>query len=401
VKIVNVHNRHVGAGGMEVLFESITKLLRARGHEVVVVERDNKAIVGMTGKFAAFASMIYSKQAKRELAELLEKEKPDVVHFHNLYPQLSPSVIDACAEAKVPAVMSIQDYKLTCPTAQHLRDGKICTKCVGGREHWCAVHNCRGNVPMSVAYSIRNATARRRGTIARGVNAFLCCSQFVAERHIEGGLPRDKVRVLYNFADVPEAPQRTSDGSYAAYIGRISPEKGLPVLIEAARQTGIKVKIAGDPSPMPELQNGLPSNVEFVGKLSRDQVPTFLMNARFLVVPSVWWEAFGIVCAEAMAYRLPVIASDAGGLPEVVDHGVTGITFPMGDVAALAKAMQSLWAGTELARKMGEAGRAKALREYSTHVYYEKLMLEYGRVLGKPAALREGKEIGSLQEARS
>ncbi len=396
MKVVNVHNRHVGAGGMEVLFESITKLLRSRGHEVVVVERDNRDIAGLTGKLAACTSMIYSKQAKREMLDLLSREKPDVVHLHNLYPQLSPSVIDACVEMLVPVVMSIQDYKITCPTAQHLRDGKVCTKCVGGHEQWCAIHNCRGSRAMSVAYAIRNASARKSRRIANGVDAFLCCSQFVADRHIEGGLPREKVRVLYNFADLPDAPPRTTDGSYAAYIGRISPEKGLPVLIEAARQTGIRVKIAGDPSPMPELQRSLPPSVEFVGKLAREAIPSFLANARFLVVPSVWWEAFGIVCAEAMAYRLPVIASDAGGLPEVVEHGVTGLTFPMGDAGALARAMQQLWSGTELARAMGEAGRAKALREYSTDFYYDRLMSEYERV-----AARSTPQSAHLQEVSS
>ncbi|MFT3786354.1 MAG: glycosyltransferase family 4 protein [Tepidisphaeraceae bacterium] len=380
MRVINVHNHHVLPGGMEVLFASITNLLRSRGHDVITLERQNKDLRGLSGKLRAFGSMVYSPSAKREMTALLKDQQPSVVHVHNLYPQLSPSIIDACADAGVPVVMSIQDYKLTCPTAQHLRDGTLCEKCVGGHEQWCAIHNCRGSRPMSVAYALRNAATRVTKKVHRGVSAYLCCSQFVANQHIKGGFPADRVKVLYNFADLPDAAPRESDGDYAAYIGRISPEKGLDVLIDAARRTGLPVKIAGDPVAMPELLRDVPANVQFVGKLSRDAVPEFLRRARYLVVPSVWWEAFGIVCAEAMAYRLPVIATAAGGLPEVVDHGVTGLTVPMRDGAALAEAMTALWNDPAKARAMGEAGRVKALREYSPDVYYQRLIEAYRSV---------------------
>jgi glycosyltransferase involved in cell wall biosynthesis len=381
MKVFNVHNRHAGPGGMEVLFESISRLLQSNGDDVTVIERDNKSIRGLTGKLASFGSMIHSPSSKREMAALLQAKRPDVVHVHNLYPQLSPSVIDACVEARVPVVMSVQDFKLTCPTAQHLRKGRICTKCLGGREYWCAVHNCRGNVPMSIAYAVRNMTARWSRKIHDGVSAFLCCSQFVATQHIRGGLPADRVRVLYNFADLPDAPPRASSGSYVAYIGRISPEKGIDVLIEAARKTGVPVKIAGDPTAMPELQKNLPANVEFVGPLKRDQVPDFLCAARMLCVPSVWYEAFGIVCAEAMAYRLPVIASRLGGLPEVVEHEKTGLCVEAANPIVLADAIMRLWDDPATAQAFGEAGREKAFREYSPAVYYQRLIRHYRSVL--------------------
>lgn len=381
MRVVNVHNRHAGPGGMEVLFEAITRLLRVRGDEVIVVERDNKDIHGLGGKIAAFGSMVYSPSAKRAMSELLRAERPDVVHVHNLYPQLSPSILDACREENVPVVMSVQDYKLTCPTAQHLRDGQVCEKCLGGNEMWCAIHNCRGSRPMSVAYAIRNAAARVTGKVHRGVDAYLCCSNFVADLIIKGGYPADRVHTLYNFADLPDAPPRSHPGDYVAYIGRISPEKGLEVLIEAARRSGLPVKIAGDPSPMPELQKNLPANVEFVGSLKREQIPGFLTRARMLVVPSIWFEAFGIVCAEAMAYRLPVIASAMGGLPEVVDHELTGLCVPPNDPPALADAITSIWNDPSRAAAMGEQGREKAMREYTPAVYYDRLTAAYRSVM--------------------
>lgn len=381
MRVVNVHNRHAGPGGMEVLFEAITRLLRSRGDEVIVVEKDNKDIHGMAGKLAAFGSMIYSPSAKRAMRALLREHRPDVVHVHNLYPQLSPSILDACREEDVPVVMSVQDYKLTCPTAQHLRNGAVCEKCIGGHEQWCAIHNCRGSRAMSVAYAIRNAATRVSRKIHDGVDAYLCCSNFVADQITKGGYPIDRIHTLYNFADLPDAPPRKGPGEYVSYVGRISPEKGLDVLIAAARIAGVPVKIAGDPSPMPELQQNLPPNVEFVGALKRDQIPSFLSNARMLVVPSIWYEAFGIVCAEAMAYRLPVVASETGGLPEVVSHGVTGLCVPPKDPARLADAILNLWNDPSRAAAMGEAGREKALREYTPEVYYRGLTAAYRSVM--------------------
>ena len=394
MRVVNVHNRHAGPGGMEVLFESITKLLRSRGDEVIVVERDNKNIHGLAGKLSSFGSMIYSPSAKREMTKLLRDERPDVVHAHNLYPQLSPSILDACREEGVPVVMSVQDYKLTCPTAQHLRNGKPCEKCLGGHEQWCAIHNCRGSRAMSVAYAIRNASARVSEKIHDGVDAYLCCSKFVADLITRGGYPAERIHVLPNFADLPESSPKTSPGEYIAYVGRISPEKGIDVLIDAARVNGLPVKIAGDPSAMPELQNNLPPNVEFVGSLRRDQIPNFLGNARMLAVPSVWYEAFGIVCAEAMAYRLPVVASRMGGLPEVVDDGEIGLCVEAGNPTAWAEAMASLWNDPTRALAMGEAGRAKALREYSPTVYYERLTAAYRAVARatSPSSLTEKRD---------
>lgn len=396
MRIVNVHNRHAGPGGMEVLFESITKLLRSHGDEVIVVEKDNKDIHGIAGKLAAFGSMVYSPSAKKAMRSLIRAESPDVVHVHNLYPQLSPSILDACREENVPVVMSVQDYKLTCPTAQHLRDGKVCEKCVGGHEQWCAIHNCRGSRAMSVAYAIRNAAARVSGKIHNGVDAYLCCSNFVADQIAKGGYPVDRIHTLYNFADLPDAPPRAGAGDYVAYVGRISPEKGLDVLIGAARSNGLNVKIAGDPTPMPELQRDLPSNVEFVGPLKREAIPAFLSNARMLVVPSIWFEAFGIVCAEAMAYRLPVIASAMGGLPEVVDHGVTGLCVEPNDSAKLAEAIASIWNDPARAAAMGEAGRVKALREYTPEVYYRRLTTAYRAVMRtdeQPNPVRVGSAV--------
>jgi glycosyltransferase involved in cell wall biosynthesis len=396
MRILHVHNRHAGIGGMEVMYDAITRLLRARGHTVVELQRDNAEISGLAAKLRAFGSAIYSPGVYREVRELIERQRIDVAHVHNIYPQFSVSLLDACADSSVPVILHVHDYKLTCPTAQHLRHGVICDKCThrGGEIH-CAIHNCRGSRSMSVAYAIRNAVARASGKIHDNVALFACCSQFVRDLIVAGGYPAEKSVVLNNFFDLPPVtpkPPDAPDGAYIASVGRISPEKGIDVLVAAGAMTGLPIRIAGEGAIVESLRDNSTKNVQFVGQLSRAAMNEFLDNARIVVVPSIWWEAFGLVAAEAMSRGIPVIASKTGGLAHVVDDGVTGMHIPMNDAPALAMAMKKLWDDAPLRKKMGAAGREKALRLYTADAYYAGIRLMWSRVVN-------GYSIGRGEEA--
>lgn len=384
MKLFNLHNNHAHPGGMEVLFASLSTLLKKQGHDVVDIARHNADLKSLWSKLTAFGSAIHSPSVYRELTQLIEWHRPQVAHVHNLYPQFSTSALDAFHDSGVPVVMHVQDYKLTCPTAQHLRHGKICEKCIGGHEYWAAIHNCRNSVPMSTAYAMRNVWARGSGRIQRAVSLYLCPTQFVANLIVRGGYPADRVKVIPNFCDLPDVPPRETAGQYLAYVGRISPEKGLDVLIEAGRRTGLPVKIAGDASLMPELQQDLPANVQFVGKLGREALPAFLDGATALVVPSVWYEAFGIVCVEALSRGIPVIASDIGGLGEVIAHEQTGLLVPAGDAAALGAAMQRLWDDPELAKRLGHHGHRVARERFTPDAFYRQLGSFWADLLAAP-----------------
>ncbi|MCS7033992.1 MAG: glycosyltransferase [Phycisphaerae bacterium] len=392
MRILNVHNRHVGAGGSELMFEALSALLRQRGHEVAELQRDNAEIRSFRQKLLAFGSAVYSPAARREMSRLLETIRPDLVHVHNLFPQFSVSVLDACREMRVPVVMHVHDYKLTCPTAQHLRNGQPCTLCLDHGEHHCLLRNCRGSWPMSVAYAARNAFARLTDKIRENVSLYLCPSDFVRAMVVRGGYPAGRCLVISNFTDLPCAPSPGGEGSYIAFVGRISPEKGIDVLLAAAARTGLPVKIAGDPASMPGVVRRAPGNIQFVGKLDRKQTADFLDAARMLVVPSIWWEAFGLVAVEAMMRGLPVIASRAGGLQEIVEHGRTGLLVPPGDAEALAAAMRRLWDDAGARRSMGAAGRAKAERCYSPEAFYASLIRAYRRVASTCAGSSAGVE---------
>ena len=382
LRVLNVHNHHAERGGAEVYFHSLTTLLRERGHHVATFERDNANVTSALAKFSAFASAIHSPSARREFADTLRRERINFVHLNNIWPLVSPSVIDASRAAGVPVVMSVHDYKLTCPAGQHLRDGRVCEKCIyAGREFWAAAHGCRNGRVWSSAYAVRNLVSRTRG-VFDGVTLYLPTTRFVGDQLNRGGYGVGRTHVLPGFADLPNAADtEPAAGTYVGYVGRVSPEKGLPVLIEAARATGLPVKVAGEPSAMPELRRDLPPNVEFVGKLSRDALPGFYAGARFTVVPSVWLECFGLVCAEAQGHGRPVVASRIGGLPEVVEDGVTGLLFEPGNATELACVMRRLWDDPALLRRLGRAARERAGREYSRGVFYERLIAAYARAV--------------------
>lgn len=396
MKVLNIHNNHEFAGGMEVLFASIGKLLRDRGHDVIDLAKNNSELKSLWSKINAFAGAIHSPSTYKEVTSLLKQQGPRVAHVWNLYPQFSTSALDALHDVGVPVLMHVQDYKLTCPAGQHLRHGKICEKCVGGREYYAAIHSCRGGRAMSTSYALRNMWARVSGKIQRGVSMYVCPTKFVANLIIRGGYPADRVRVVPNFCDLPDVPPRDHAGKYIGYIGRISPEKGLPVLIDAARNTGLPTKIVGDPHQMMHLLDGLPQNVQFLGALKRHEIPVFLDGVRALVVPSVWYEAFGIVCVEALSRGIPVIAADAGGLGEVITHNETGLLVPMADARALGEAMQLLWDDTNLTMRLGRRGYDVAREKFTVDAFYRGITSVWNEVLKpEPAASLSGSAVAA------
>ena len=402
-RVLQGHNYHAHPGGSEVMFETTIELLRAHRHEVAVLKRDNSRITTFGDKLSAFRQSLYSRAARADVARILRGTKPDIAHFHNLYPLLSSSVLEACHEAGIPVVLSCHDYKLTCPTAQHLRDGTACEACLGGHEYRCALNNCRGNLMLSVAYAARDMVARHNGRIRDHVSLFLTPTGFAKQQLVKGGYPADRIEVLGNMVEVPVVDPGRPKGDYIAYVGRISPEKGIHTLLDAARLTGVPVRIAGDPSLMPQLVASAPDNVRFVGQLERHELPAFYAAARALVVPSVWFEVFGIVCAEAMGCGLPVIASRIGGLPEVVDEGVTGLLFEPGNSDELAEKIRLLWDDDAVFHRLGQTARQQAVEQFSTQVHYRKLIHLYGKAL----EVRHGSDlnqvprsIGSTRETR-
>ncbi len=382
MRILIVHNEYGAYSGEEAVVEANARLLAEHGHEVLRFTRSSGEIPGMAlGRTRALLSGIYSLASRRRMSTLLRRRQPDLVHVHNLYPLISPSILGPCRRAGVPVVMTVHNYRLVCPSGLHLRRGEICQQCAGGREYWCALHNCLGSLPKSLGYAVRNAAARLLRMYRDNVTLYLCLSDFQRERLTAAGFPPRRMIVLPNMAEMVEvADDHDNDdaGQYVAFLGRLSPEKGITQLVEAARlHPAIPVKAAGRHQRMPRLASTLPPNFELLGHLTGDALESFLRRARMIVLPSTCFEGFPTVLADAMMRAKPVVCSRIGGLPEIVDDGVTGLLTAPGDAADLAAKVRHLWEDAEGCRRMGRAGREKAIREYSPPRYYGRLMAAY------------------------
>jgi glycosyltransferase involved in cell wall biosynthesis len=244
------------------------------------------------------------------------------------------------------------------------------------------LRNCRDRLHESVAYALRGWVARRLGLYRRNVSLFLAISSFVKERLIDAGYPGDRIVIVPNMVSVPDETGAPANGKYAAYVGRISEEKGLETLVEAARHMPqIPVWIAGEGPELDHIHEAAPENIAFYGQLTKSGLNEFYGNAAFVVIPSVFREPFGMVAIEAMCRGIPVIAANHGALPEIVEDGVSGLLFRPGDAGDLAGKMTQLWNDPALRSVMGNSARDHVAGKFDEDVYFERLMTAYERAI--------------------
>ncbi len=364
------------------MVSQIERLLRDHGHDVFPYYRSTTELEGMRwGKARAFFSGVYSPASRRHMARLLRETRPDLVQVQNLYPLISPSVLLAARDLGIPVVMRCANYRLVCPNGLLLSAGQICERCRAGGEWWCILRNCEGSLPKSMGYALRSWAARKYRLFHDQVYAYICLTEFQKSRLMAHGFPGERLAVIPNMTtSIPPEPERPGD--FVGYAGRISPEKGIPTLLAAARRLPrIPFQGAGSMAPTSNFAAEAPPNLRFSGHLAEEALHRFYRDSRLLVMPTIWFETFGLVLIEAMAHAKPVIASRIAGIPEIVDEGVSGLLFEPGNAEDLAQKIQYLWERPGLCRRMGQAGREKVLREYSPQRYYTRLMAVYRQAM--------------------
>lgn len=368
------------------MVDGIDRLLKERGHTPVLVSPSSNEIQPRRlGLARAFFAGIYNPAWCRKTRALLRDIRPDVVHIHNLYPLLSPSILPELRRARVPVVMTVHNYRLVCPNAFFWSGGTVCERCSGGKEWWCILRNCQDSFFKSVGYSARNYFSRINGYYLDNVTVYAALSDFQKGILVREGFPRERILVIPNMTRLPEpgpGDARAATGDYVGFVGRISPEKGLEVLLGAASLCKeIPFRIAGSEEEAAGLPAGAPENVRFCGALRGEELERFYRHSRVIALPSLWYEGFPNVVIEAMARGKPVICSDIGGLREIVDEAATGYLFQPGNPARLAERIRRLWQSPETCRAMGERGREKARSEYSPDKYHERLMHLYATAI--------------------
>ncbi len=389
-KVALIHNYYLERGGEDVSFEAEKSLLLKMKHEVCIYTRNNSEINSYSParRMSLALRTIWASDSYADMRHLLAGEKPDICHFNNTFPLISPSAYDACRDAGVPVIQNLRNYRLVCPNGYLFRDHGICEDCLGRRLPWPGVlHACyRGSRIQSAVVAAMLYYHDVRRTWADKVDIYVALTHFSRNKFIAGGLPAEKIVVKPNFT--VDHGLGVGHGDHALFIGRLSNGKGIFELLRAWSECRkIPLKIVGDGPLRKDMlaminQEGL-ANVELCGQLSSEQVVAMIKNSRFLVYPSIWYENFPRVLLESFSCGRPVIAANAGVAPEIVKDGKTGNLFRSGDSRDLAVHVQWLWDRPDESKRMGTESRREYEQKYTPEQNYQMLLEIYSKAMAE------------------
>jgi len=386
MRVLLVHEYYQQPGGEDAVFAAVGEILRRFGHEVAEYTLDNRQL-RMMPSLAAAARAIWSLPAQRGLSALIASHRPEVAHFHNTFPLISPAAYYSCRRRGVAVVQTLHNYRLLCPEATFYRGGRTCTDCLARAVAWPGVlHGCyRRSRAGTAAVALMLAVHRGLGTYRRQIDRYIALSRFSKALFVRGGLPASKIRVRPNF--LQHDPGIGSDaGGYALYVGRLSEQKGIRGLLAAWRELeDVPLKIVGD-GPLAAAIRGYARGhpelpLTMLGWRPLQEVMGLLKAARFLLFPSEGLETFGQVIIEAFACGVPIVASGQGIAAELVRDGVTGLCFQRGRKGDLAAKARWLWQHPADARRMGGMARAEYDARYSAEASCRGLLEVYQQAI--------------------
>ena len=381
MRILTVHNYYQQPGGEEQIFATESALLETRGHQVQRYTIHNDRVEDMNPLTLA-KKTIWNSDVYRDLRAIVRQQRPEIAHFHNTFPLISPAAYHAMQDEGVPVVQTLHNYRLLCPNAMFFRDGKICEDCLGkcgalpGIVRGCYRDSQTASGVVATMVNLHSLMC----TWSKTVNVFVAYSQFALNKFVQGGLPEKKILFKTNFLHPAPAPG-TGRGGYAIFVGRLSPEKGLGTLLTAWEQLGGKIplKIVGDGPLAPQVIEATKrlQGVEWLGRKPLEEVYELMGEAALLIFPSEWYETFGRVAIEAFAKGTPVVASNVGAIAELVTPGQTGLLFRPGDAQDLAAKVEWALAHPEELMQMRRAARAEFEAKYTAEENYRRMMEIY------------------------
>lgn len=386
MRVLVLHNQYRYAGGEDVVVARERDLLLRHGHDVRIYTVSNDVVQSTWDEIVAAWRTPYSRSARRRVAVEIEAFRPDLVHVHNFFPLLSPSIFDACVASNLPVVQSLHNYRLLCLNASLRRDGHLCEDCIGKSLPWPGiVHGCyRGSRGASAAVAAMLVLHRFLRSWAEKVDVYIALTEFARAKFVQGGLPVQKVVVKPNFI-YPDPGFGESEGRYGLFVGRLVADKGVRTLLSAWEQLAgtISLKVVGDGPLAREVVHATErtTGLEWLGQQSNERVLELMKHAEFVVLPSVYYECFPLVIVEAFAVGLPVIASNVGSLSSLIDHHRTGLHFNAGDPTDLAEKVKWLGGHPHARDAMRSEARREFERLYTGERNYQILMDIYERAM--------------------
>jgi glycosyltransferase involved in cell wall biosynthesis len=381
MRVLIAHSFYRLIGGEDRYVERQMRLLKAR-HEVELLAHRNTEL---TAGARTAARMTYSRREVERVERAIADFHPDLIHIHNVYPSFGPAVHLAAAKLRIPLVLTVHNFRLRCPNGFMFTEGAPCRRCEAGNYLHATLHHCFGSRAQAAGYATSLWAHRFVLKTDDKIDLFITPSSFLRSRLIEWGFDADRVSVVRNFAEPPEAD--SEPGAYGVNLGRMSSEKGLDGLLRALREAGDPpfVFIGSGPvlDDLKKMARALKlEGTEFRGQLEPSEVAPLLRRARYVALPSTWDENAPLAALEAMATGRPLLVSRTGGLPELVEGG-EGLMFDPGDIAAMAEHITSLMKDDDLCRALGGRGLARVKSEFTPETHLEKLEEAYATALGR------------------
>lgn len=387
MRILLVHNHYLQRGGEDAVFEAEAALLGRHGHRVHRLEWSNEHLANapwMAKARTALAST-WSIASYREVRENIRQFRPDLVHCHNTFPIPSPSVFNAARAESKPVIQTLHNYRLLCLNGLMFRDGSVCRDCLGRSVLSGIIHSCyRDSLPGSVAVAGMLTLHRQWRTWNEMVDRYIALTEHSRNQFVAGGLPPERISVKPNFVH-PDPGEGRHSGGFALYVGRLSEEKGIRLLLKAWKGLGAEppLRICGDGPLRGVVEEACRSitGLSYEGYLPTERVIQIMRDASFLVMPSIWDEHAPLALLQGFATGLPAVVSDQGALAELVELAAAGWTVPRGDADALALAAREAWEDVDQRRAKGRAARDEFLRRYSAKENVRLLTQIYRGVL--------------------
>lgn len=402
MRLLSLNSYHYRRGGADVVYLEHGRLLQDRGWQgaffamhhpqnqrsdwdrFFVDELQFGHEYGVVDKMKMATKVIYSVEARRKLAALLDVFTPDVAHAHNLYHHISPSVLPLLKERGIPTVLTAHDLKLVCPSHDMLAGGLVCERCKGGRFHNTVVQRCvKGSLAVSGLVALESAIHHYGGIYRKNLDRVLVPSRFYLEKFVEWGWPREHLRLVPNFVDPSAFVPCYQPGGYFLFFGRITATKGVATLLAAAAQAGVKLVVVGTGDLDDDVRHAAAERpeVQFLGRKTGAELFQIVQGARAVVLPSEWYENAPMSLLEAFALGKPAIGANIGGIPEMVRPEQTGWLFPSGDQNALAGVL-TLVSGMDDAKiaALGRGARALVEERFTPVQYVRNVARVYSEI---------------------
>jgi glycosyltransferase involved in cell wall biosynthesis len=410
MKFLFVDKYYFIKGGAERYFFEFADVLEKKGHEIIPfsmshsenfstayskyfvseIEYNGKSsLKKLLNAPSSLFRMIYSLEAKKQLTNLIEETKPDIAHLHMIDHQISPSILHVLKKYDIPVMQTVHQYKLVCPNYRfyNARKNMICEKCLDRKYYHPIFEKCHKNSSITGAMLALEMTIHKKMKIyENNIDLFHVPSTFMGEKLIQGGIDPEKIFQKFYTINLDEFPYQKDFENYFVYFGRLSEEKGILTLLKAMKGiSGTKLLILGSGPEEDRLKKYADENnlndVEFLGYKGKEDINEIIGKAKFVVVPSEWYDNSPLVIYESFALGTPVIGANLGGIPELVNHEINGLIFEAGNVEDLTEKIKRLVENSDLAKKFSQAARNKAETEFHPEFHYEAMMEKYKGML--------------------